>query len=123
MRCRIVFALIKFHYFKQTLSDARKDVEKDLDRLKKMTAGPALLIEKRQDKLCDLNMYSEEDQSSEAMEARSQFKALHDQLMEDLPKLIHLGKQFVTLCTCQVDRHNGWENRVNQTCYPVNMYF
>jgi hypothetical protein len=81
------------------VSEVKKDVEIELESLKSMFIGPELLLEKRTDKLCDLNMYGEHDQSSEAQEARLQFQALHDQLTEDVPRLIHLGKQFVTLCT------------------------
>ena len=67
--------------------------------MKNILIGPSLLIQKRHDKLLDLKLYNDTDDNANATLIRTEFNALHEQLMEDLPKLIELGKYQISLCS------------------------
>eukprot|EP00911_Craspedida_sp_UC1_P002483 UC1_evm1s1845 len=89
--------------------DVQRRVLKPLESFQGLFADPLLLIEKRADKKLDYDSFARQYAAATDPDrkrllkkdldlAQSNFEAMNDQLMEELPRFWSMGKQFVARC-------------------------
>ncbi|XP_012258359.2 dynamin-binding protein-like [Athalia rosae] len=99
-------AVLWSNYLKELKTCLEKRVTTPLNQLINLLEGPALLIEKRHDKLLDYDVAITKNEKSrdnkifqeELTRAKSNYEALNQQLLEELPILIDVATKILVSC-------------------------
>ncbi|XP_046745325.1 dynamin-binding protein-like [Diprion similis] len=93
-------------YLQELKSCLERRVSTPLNHLINLLQGPALLIEKRYDKLLDYDVAVSKNEKNrdnkifqdELLRAKSNYEALNEQLLEELPTLIKVSTKILVSC-------------------------
>ncbi|OXU22019.1 hypothetical protein TSAR_006757 [Trichomalopsis sarcophagae] len=98
-RLREVRQIIRSQYIKDFKSCIERRVISPLNALISLLSGPELLINKRHDKMLDYDTaISRRDRAEDISSAKSNFEALNQQLLEELPVFIQASTAILYNC-------------------------